>query len=225
MFCNNKVFLKESRRGLTNGLVYWFVSSLPLYAFRAFLAFVNGSIAYTMINLGNNDDSVTNFYFLNYIVSNLAAFALCEAVILAMSSHLREVYLTLPMTIFVQFYLSSIPVKPSTLPSWMAPWAPSISLIRWGTQAAFINEFEDQTCDASTSLALGNAPTCPFPYIVVEAYGINVKTYHIFLSFFGWGGKTKWYCLYMSLVFIGVFRVITLVITLWKERQQKKEIL
>jgi len=189
------------------------------------LAVINGAIAYTMINLGSEDTDTFNFFLFNYVVSNLAAFALCEAVILAMSSHLREVYLTLPMMIFVQFYMSSIPVKPSTLPSWMKPWAPSISLIRWGSQAAFINEYEDQTCDALPYITASppQVPPCSFPYVSVPAFGVNIKSYKTFLSFFGWGGKTKWYCLYMSIVFIGVFRFVTLIITLWKERKQKKD--
>ena len=51
LFKSQQVFLKESRRGLTHGLVQWVVSSIPMYVFRVILAVVNGLIAYIMIGL------------------------------------------------------------------------------------------------------------------------------------------------------------------------------
>jgi hypothetical protein len=38
----------------------------------------------------------------------------------------------------------------------------------------------------------------------------GTKTLDIFLSIFGWGGKTKWYCLYMIVINFAVYRVIGL---------------
>jgi hypothetical protein len=67
-------------------------------------------------------------------------------------------------------------VQASSLPNWMAPWAPSFSLIRWVMQAQFINYFDGSSV----------FPILPF-----------INTYTQFLTLFGWGGKTKWYCLGM----------------------------
>jgi hypothetical protein len=79
-------------------------------------------------------------------------------------------------------------VKPSTLPQWTQSWLPSASVVRWMAQALTINEFKD-----NSEL---------FPVI----YGYD--SYQALLSLFGWGGKTKWECLYVVALNVVVFRVV-----------------
>ncbi len=58
-------------------------------------------------------------------------------------------------------------------------------------QANFINTYEGNT-DAFKTLPSG------------------YSTYTTFLNLFGWGGKTKWYCFYMVLANIAVFKFLSL---------------
>ena len=50
------------------------------------------------------------------------------------------------------------------LPSWLAPWLPSVSLIRWFCQGLTINEYDGNT-DAFPSVRLTN---------IVETYNVGV---------------------------------------------------
>lgn len=36
-------------------------------------------------------------------------------------------------------------MRPSVLPAWLAPWLPSVSLIRWFSQGLTINEYKGNT--------------------------------------------------------------------------------
>ena len=97
----------------------------------------------------------------------------------------RGCYTTIPALAFLNFMFSGLFIKPGSLPKWMGPWAPSMSFIRWAMQANFINLYKNTS----------TLPTKP------------VNTFQQFCILFGWGGKTKWYCFYMILIFIAVFRV------------------
>jgi hypothetical protein len=72
----------------------------------------------------------------------------------------------------------------------MQPWAPSVSMIRWNFQGNFINVYDGN--DVFVTLPTG------------------YSTYTAFLRLFGWGGKTKWYCFYMVLANIAVFKFLSL---------------
>ena len=120
IFKSNQVFLKESKRGLTSGLAHWLVASLPLYALRIVLVVLFGEVSYHMLNMKTTGDKEW-FFILNLILANLAGFVMCEAVMISLPS-IRDVYLTLPALIFLQFYFSAIPIKPVTLPAWLSPW-------------------------------------------------------------------------------------------------------
>jgi len=89
------------------------------------------------------------------------------------------------------FLFSGLFIKPSCLPFWLRPWTPSVSVIRWNMQANFIN-----TYDGTNTL-----PTLPSGYSMYDA----------FLSLYGWGGKTKWYCFYMLLVCVAIYKIVSLV--------------
>lgn len=111
----------------------------------------------------------------------------------------------------------------------MQPWLPSVSLIRWFTQGLTINEYD------------GNNEA--FPSVGISAYILEIflllmsiliieilidclqtpffDSYTYALSLFGWGGKTKWYCFYMLLVSLGVFRVVMIVASVYQTTRQR----
>ena len=121
----------------------------------------------------------------------LAVTMMAEAVIYIVPS-VREAYIAIPAVSFSQFLFSGLMLKPCLLPRWMAPWIPSISIIRWTLQGLCINYFQD------------NAAL--FPQLP------GYDTYTTFMSLYGWGGKSKWYCLNMVLVMLVIMRIGTVIV-------------
>ena len=123
-----------------------------------------------------------------------------EAVVVLMPD-IRGSYLLFPAICFVQFAFSGLFIKPGSLPRWMGPWGPSISLIRWFMQGNFINQFQYDT-------------------VVFPANNVY-NFYTAFLHLFGWGGKTKWFCLdslfYFCLTFKGA-TLLFLILTAFMQR-------
>lgn len=107
--------------------------------------------------------------------------------IIYMSSDMRSCYITVPTGAFVQFTSSGLFLKAGSSPSWMRPWFPSISTIRWMMQGCYI------ACYKGGSLSDG-------------ILGTNYSAYGDISEIFGWGGKTKWYCLGMVIINFMVFR-------------------
>lgn len=130
------------------------------------------------------------FVILTFIVMILASALMAEMLIVG-APEKRIAYLTIPALAFVSFLFSGLFIKPGSLPSWLAPWAPSISIIRWNMQANFINQY------------YGNTEVFP---VLPSGY----STYTSFLLLFGWGGKTEWYCLGMLVVNVIVFKLASL---------------
>lgn len=98
---------------------------------------------------------------------------------------------------FVQFTASGLFLKAQSSPSWMRAWFPSISVIRWIMQACYIN------CYHNSKYISGNIV---IPGVLTTKYNI----YTDILIIFGWGGKTKWYCLSMIVINFFIFRYISL---------------
>jgi hypothetical protein len=204
------VFLKEKSRDLYSLFTFWAVTSIPLYVVRAMNGVIFGCIVYKLLQLGDStgltsllayylsiDPFVSvvekyGFFMLSSMTAVLASVMVTEAIIFAIVNDIRIAYLAIPAMSFIFFCFCGFFVKPSTLPHWIACWAPSFSIIRWSMQALFINMFSD---DRDT-----------FPVVN------NTNTYKTFLSLFGWGGKTKWYCLEMMLVNIVVYKVIAFIV-------------
>lgn len=135
------------------------------------------------------------------IVGVVASTMLTEAVMFSASS-IRTGYQVIPGVVFVNFVFSGLMIKPVTLPNWLG-WAPAATLCRWVLQAQILNQFDGDTG--------------AFPYIDL----FNYSTYDAYLSLFGFGGKTKWYCFYMILINIFVFRLLTLLMIVLKTHGQK----
>jgi hypothetical protein len=119
----------------------------------------------------------------------LASLMLAETIIVA-SEDKRGCYTGIPGSAFLNFLFSGLFLKAQSLPRWMAPWAPSVSMIRWNFQGNFINVYHGS--DVFVTLPTG------------------YSTYTAFLRLFGWGGKTKWYCFYMVCINVVVFKFISL---------------
>lgn len=144
------------------------------------------------------------FVILSFIALVVAGTMLSEIVIF-MSADMRSSYITIPAVAFLEFVTSGLFLKAGSFPDWMSPWVTSVSLIRWIMQATFICVYS------------GNTEAFP-PY---TALGTDYSLYYGYLSLFGWGGKTKWYCFYMLLVNIAIFRFFCLLASAYSAFQAK----
>ena len=145
----------------------------------------------TVKGQSEDESGLMMFFVLCTIFATLGGTALSEAVVFLVPT-VRSAYLIIPAVSFVQFAFSGLFLKPSLLPDWMAPWAPSISIIRWTLQAEFINQFQ-------------GSQIIPFGLSLP-----NYSAFGAFLSLFGWGGKTKWFCFEMILVNVAIYKIATL---------------
>jgi hypothetical protein len=162
------------------------VNSYPLYFLRACNGCIFGIVSWKLANI-NSSSGIYGFGLLVFISSTVTGTILSECICFSQSSR-RGCYTTIPAIGTLNFMFSGTFIKPGSLEKWMQYWAPSISFYRWAVQANVINVYQNDT------EALAQEP-------------INI--YAEFLSLFGWGGKTKWYCLYMVLAFIAIFRTVS----------------
>eukprot|EP01035_Chromulina_nebulosa_P063058 gene63058-86265_t len=88
-------------------------------------------------------------------------------------------YLALTTIAAAEFIFSGLFIKSKSLPVWMRPFMPSLSVIRWNMQANVINIYSGNVGPIGSS---DNAF-----YILPSGY----NTYFSYLSIFGWGGKTN----------------------------------
>ena len=126
----------------------------------------------------------------------LAGVLICECFIYTLPD-VRTAYGVIPGIGTLLFMFSGLVYKPGLLPSWLAPWLPSVSIIRWYAQALFINEYH------------GN--DVAFPHVPGPKGGYS--TYEGFLNLFGWGGKTKYYCLGIVIVNLVIAKFISLMVS------------
>lgn len=194
LFRSQQIFLKEHARGLYSTSIHWAASFWPVFILKVSNAIIYSLISYNLLEL-SSDSSVQGFFILATCCSVLAGFTLSETVINIVPD-IRGAYLIIPALIFVHFSLSGLFIKYQTMPTWISPWVPSLSIIRWAMQSEWINAFASTTC---------NLPSiCVFPYVG------SYSTYGAFLGLFGWGGKTKWYCLGMIIINFMVYRFTAL---------------
>ena len=111
---------------------------------------------------------VYGYYVASNILVVVGSTMMSEAIVFAVPD-IRAAYILIPAVTFIQFMFSGLFLKAASLPQWLAPFAPSISLIRWTMQGNFINQFEFNTTI--------------FPSINTYSF------YDAFLTLFGWGGK------------------------------------
>lgn len=96
----------------------------------------------------------------------------------------------------LEFLCSGLILKAGSFPLWMRPWVPSLSVLRWIMQSGFICVYKDN----------------------LKVFGMifpntSYTQYNGYLSLFGWGGKTRWYCFGMIVINLMVFRFLSLCVS------------
>jgi hypothetical protein len=136
-------------------------------------------------------------------ISLVVAGTMLSEVVIFLSEDMRSSYITIPAVAFLEFVTSGLFLKSGSFPEWMSPWICSVSLIRWIMQATFICVYSN---DTET-----------FPFIKDTTYTL----YTGYLNLFGWGGKSQWYCLYMLLANVAIFRFLCLLSSAYSAFQAK----
>jgi len=194
---SNEVFLKEHSRGLYSYFAMWFVGSLPHYALKVLNAVLFAVIIYDAIGLNDESDRY-EFYLL--IVSTLCVIGgILTEIVVFTAPTIRLAYVNFPVVVFFLFYFSSIPVKPSTYVYWMKSWVPSVSVFRWTLQAQILNEFEGDNIFLVTQMN------------PVTRQSVTVDTFGMYLTTFGFGGKTREFCYGIVFLNLVIFRIISLI--------------
>ena len=197
LFNNNLVYMKEHSRELYCLVPHWLMSSIPIYFLRCLNIVLYCIMVYPIIGLSSPGENF-GFFILSNIMYIVAAIILAEISIYCART-MRGCYIGITVVVLLQFIFSGLFIKPSSLPSWMAPWTPSISLIRWLMQSNFISTYSDQA---------GVSGTGKLFLILPSGY----NTYFATLTLFGWGGKTKWFCFAMLIVEIFVLKGIVYIL-------------
>lgn len=195
----NEVFLKEHSRGLYSNVQQWMTSSPALYLVRAASTAMYGGIAYNMLCMRIKSD-IMWFYFLSLILAVEAGMMLCEAIATA-APDIRTSYQLIPGIVFFNFAFSGIFIKGPTIPPGVR-WLPNLSLFRWAIEAQSINLYND-----NANLVCVD----PFYFCTYDAY----------LELFGWMNESKWYCLWIIVVNMAVYRMLILLGQLYKTYAQR----
>lgn len=130
----------------------------------------------------------------------VAATMLCEAAAI-IAPDIRAAYQLIPAILFFNFAFSGIFVKNPTLPDG-AGWLPSISLFRWVVQAQVINLFDNDST-----------------LICVELF--HFCLYDSFVALFGWENESKWYCFWIIVWNLVIYRGFILIALLIRTLTQK----
>jgi len=141
-----------------------------------------------MINIDSSRE-ILEFAVLMNVCVVLAGATLQEAIVY-FSKDIRFAYLALALVFLVFFMFSGLFIKAASLPHWLGHIT-SISAIRWAMQGGWINLYQNNSNQFPT---VGTA-----------------DTFTIFLTIFGWGGKSKYYCVGMIVIMVVVFRVAALI--------------
>lgn len=189
-----EVFLKEYSRGLYSPVTHWLFGSIYYTLLRCMLALMFVSIAYHFLSLR----TITEPFFLLAVVVHTYAAAAISELLVNTSADLRTAYTVIPAFAFLLFLCSSLMVKPSTYPELFKPWLPSISIVRWTMQAMTVNEFSDGENMGSIA---------------------RFDVYTNLMILFGWGGKSKWLCLYYMCYNAVIYRVLVLYVMFKKAVQ------
>jgi hypothetical protein len=136
------------------------------------------------------------YYYLSTWIMVLTGVFLVETIVYTLPD-IRSAYSFIPGASILLFLFSGLIFKPSTLPHWLAPWLPSVSMIRWFSQGMFINQY------------IGDTEAFP---VLKEPF--QYSSYEAFLNIFGWGGKTKWDCFKILMVNFFIFRIGKLIVSI-----------
>ena len=142
LYHNQQVFLREHSRGLYSAFLRWLIDPIPLILLRSLQGFFYALIVHEGLDLQGGDVGI--YFMLMTWFMCLACTMIIESICYTLKD-IRDVYGTIIGTAFMLFLFSGMFFKPSTLPGWMAPWVPSVSIIRWYAQGIVNNEFDGNT--------------------------------------------------------------------------------
>jgi hypothetical protein len=187
------------------------VEDLPLLALRSAQALIYAVIVHEILLLEEGSDGTStsfplfaislislagaSFYYLTTWLMMITGTIMVETIVYTLPNILAA-YSFIPGASILLFLFSGLVFKPSTLPRWLAPWLPSVSVIRWYAQSMVINQYQ------------GNHDA--FPILKGPA---NYSTYEGFLNLFGWGGKTRWDCFAIVFVNFVLFRSLKFLVS------------
>jgi hypothetical protein len=140
------VYLKEYSRGLYPNFLKWLVTDWALYLLRFSNAILFVVITWALTNQPSATH-IQGFAVMCFMFMVLVSCMLTEIVV-SLAPDRRSVYLGITSLGFTNFCFSGLFIKSQSLPHWMAPWVPSLSMIRWNMQSNYINVFENNTCHA-----------------------------------------------------------------------------
>ena len=143
------------------------------------------------------------FIILCFIFVVLAGTMLSEIAV-TLSDSLEAAYIAIGVVAGLEFLTSGLIVKAGSFPHWLKCWIPSMSMLRWIMQAGFIKVY--------------NHNTDVFKEIFPQS---TYTQYYAYLSLFGWGGKTEWYCLGMLIINVVIFRFLTYLSVAYKAFKAK----
>ena len=109
----------------------------------------------------------SGLYFYSMVVMATLGFTMLVETVVSTLPDLRSAYGSVLSIALVLFMFSGLIFKPEILAWYLAPWLPSVSIIRWFAQGMIINEFEDNP-DAFPTLPTGGS------------------AYTLYLGIFGW---------------------------------------
>ena len=197
---------------------------MPVYVLQVISTLLYGIIIYYWIELNPHDDRPL-FYLLIIVMISLIGNVILESVIF-IAPTIRQCYYIFPAFIFVLYYFSNVPVKPSTYAVWIRSWVPNLSVFRWAIEASVLNEYDDyssSTFQSSDIYLYYNAAapqgTLPFVYSNVPESGAALVLLYSFDSyyFYKWilgyqsSTNTREKCYGVLILNLVVFRVISLI--------------
>lgn len=141
-----------------------------------------------MANLSTDED-IFGFACLSFMMFMMICAVFAECIIF-MVPDLISAYISISALAFTNFMFSGLFVKFQTLPNWMSYWVPSLSMIRWNLQGNMINLYNNAFPTASNGFSI----------------------YTLLLRLFGYGGKTKWFCLQCLIIVFCVYKGVSLFI-------------
>lgn len=165
--------------------VKWATTDWPFYIWRMINAVFFILIVWGMTNQPTRE-GIFGFAVLCWMFLIWTSVLLTENVIFLMPTK-SACYTVVTSLGFLNFLFSGLFVKPDGLPDWLSPWAPSMSMIRWNMQANYVSLYDGAFPVTSTGFS---------PYTIL-------------LGLFGWGGKTKWYCFYMLIINVIIYKVVS----------------
>ena len=185
-------------------------------------ALLYGIVVYYWIGLNSHKERPL-FYLMIIATISLIGNIICETVVFVAPS-IRQCYHIFPAIVFLLYYFSNIPVKPSTYSVWMRNWVSDISVFRRTLEASLANEYDDYSSYTfqASDLYIYLDPANPHNPIIFSQVPVNSPTATLLYSFdsyyfFKWilgfqsPSGTRGHCYAIMFLNVVIFRLISLI--------------